>query len=189
MNDRSTLGLCVPLMVCRVGGPGVGRKIALDVARGLTFLHSNRIAHMDLKTLNGAHLQLCCLSFLTNMRHVGQQFLGAVAVGAVESVAPDPRALHAQFCWTASSTRRSATLACPSCCKETRQRLPSRTRAHWRGRCARPHVSLPGHEPYTDRTQSNHAGGRVVVHTQFTLPKDLSKHDNVQSKRVKRRHE
>ena len=32
----------------------MGRKIALDVARGLTFLHSNRIAHMDLKTPNGA---------------------------------------------------------------------------------------------------------------------------------------
>ena len=42
------------LAVRRAGGPGVGRKIALDVARGLTFLHTNRIAHMDLKTLNGA---------------------------------------------------------------------------------------------------------------------------------------
>ena len=43
-------------MVCRAGGPGMGRKIALDIARGLTFLHSNRIAHMDLKTPNGAEL-------------------------------------------------------------------------------------------------------------------------------------
>ena len=43
-----------PPWVCRAGGPGMGRKIALDVARGLTFLHSNRIAHMDLKTPNGA---------------------------------------------------------------------------------------------------------------------------------------
>ena len=40
--------------VCRAGNPGMGRKIALDVARGLTFLHTNRIAHMDLKTPNGA---------------------------------------------------------------------------------------------------------------------------------------
>ena len=44
------------ILKCRAGGPGVGRRIALDVARGLTFLHFNRIAHMDLKTLNGAHL-------------------------------------------------------------------------------------------------------------------------------------
>ncbi len=51
------------VVMCRAGGPGVGRKIALDVARGLTFLHSNRIAHMDLKTLNGARLTLCCPSF------------------------------------------------------------------------------------------------------------------------------
>jgi len=32
----------------------MGRAIALDIARGLTFLHSNNIAHMDLKTPNGA---------------------------------------------------------------------------------------------------------------------------------------
>ena len=41
-------------MHCRTGGAGVGRRIALDIARGLTFLHSNRIAHMDLKSPNGA---------------------------------------------------------------------------------------------------------------------------------------
>ena len=40
---------------CRAGGAGIGRAIALDIARGLTFLHSNNIAHMDLKTPNGAH--------------------------------------------------------------------------------------------------------------------------------------
>jgi hypothetical protein len=39
---------------CRAGGAGMGRAIALDIARGLTFLHSNNIAHMDLKTPNGA---------------------------------------------------------------------------------------------------------------------------------------
>ena len=55
-HEWAALGLCrISLLChgCRAGGPGVGRKIALDVARGLTFLHSNRIAHMDLKTLNG----------------------------------------------------------------------------------------------------------------------------------------
>ena len=41
---------------CRAGGAGMGRAIALDIARGLTFLHSNNIAHMDLKTPNGAVL-------------------------------------------------------------------------------------------------------------------------------------
>ena len=36
----------------------MGRAIALDIARGLTFLHSNNIAHMDLKTPNGAGAKL-----------------------------------------------------------------------------------------------------------------------------------
>lgn len=52
-----TAGITCSNVNCRSGGPGVGRKIALDVARGLTFLHSNRIAHMDLKTLNGMTCQ------------------------------------------------------------------------------------------------------------------------------------
>ena len=32
--------------------PGVGKRIALDVARGLYFLHSHRIIHFDVKTPN-----------------------------------------------------------------------------------------------------------------------------------------
>ena len=36
----------------------MGRAIALDIARGLTFLHSSNIAHMDLKTPNGTAVEL-----------------------------------------------------------------------------------------------------------------------------------
>ena len=32
--------------------PGLGRRIALDVARGLHFLHSRKIVHFDLKSAN-----------------------------------------------------------------------------------------------------------------------------------------
>jgi serine/threonine protein kinase len=32
--------------------PGMGKKVALDVARGLVFLHSHRIVHLDLKSSN-----------------------------------------------------------------------------------------------------------------------------------------
>jgi len=32
--------------------PGMGKRIALDVARGMYFLHSHRIIHFDIKTPN-----------------------------------------------------------------------------------------------------------------------------------------
>lgn len=40
--------LCLPFHRCRHGNqvPGLGRRIALDVARGLHFLHTSRIVHM-----------------------------------------------------------------------------------------------------------------------------------------------
>ncbi len=33
--------------------PGLGKNIALDIARGLAFLHSQHIVHLDLKSPNG----------------------------------------------------------------------------------------------------------------------------------------
>lgn len=33
--------------------PGLGKAIALDVARGLAFLHQRHIVHLDLKSPNG----------------------------------------------------------------------------------------------------------------------------------------
>ena len=33
---------------------GKGKQIALDVARGLAFLHSQHVVHLDLKSPNGA---------------------------------------------------------------------------------------------------------------------------------------
>ena len=32
--------------------PGLGKRIALDIARGLHFLHTHRIVHMDVKSPN-----------------------------------------------------------------------------------------------------------------------------------------
>jgi len=60
----------------RAGGAGMGRAIALDIARGLTFLHSNNIAHMDLKTPNGARAKrmlhatqvVCCAKGSSNLK-------------------------------------------------------------------------------------------------------------------------
>lgn len=45
------------LLVCRTlpdgtQTPALGRRIALDVARGLHFLHSRRLVHFDLKSAN-----------------------------------------------------------------------------------------------------------------------------------------
>lgn len=36
--------------------PGLGKAIALDVARGLAFLHHRHIVHLDLKSPNGVAL-------------------------------------------------------------------------------------------------------------------------------------
>lgn len=47
--------------------PGLGKQIALDVARGLEFLHAQHIVHLDLKSPNGAALPcsaLPCSAFL-----------------------------------------------------------------------------------------------------------------------------
>lgn len=35
---------------------GRGRKIALDIARGLAFLHQMQLIHFDVKSPNGTHL-------------------------------------------------------------------------------------------------------------------------------------
>ena len=34
------------------GQPGLGKRIALDIACGLNFLHTHRIVHMDVKSPN-----------------------------------------------------------------------------------------------------------------------------------------
>lgn len=49
--------------------PGLGKAIALDIARGLAFLHARHVVHLDLKSPNGerclyiAHctLHFCCI--------------------------------------------------------------------------------------------------------------------------------
>ncbi len=42
--------------------PGLGKQIALDVARGLDFLHAQHIVHLDMKTPNGAHDCSACFA-------------------------------------------------------------------------------------------------------------------------------
>ena len=39
----------VPVLIAALMPTCRGRKIAVDVARGLHFLHSNKIVHLDLK--------------------------------------------------------------------------------------------------------------------------------------------
>lgn len=39
---------------------GKGKQIALDVARGLAFLHSQHVVHLDLKSPNGACWLVIC---------------------------------------------------------------------------------------------------------------------------------
>ena len=50
--------------------PGQGRQIALDVARGLHFLHRHFVVHFDLKSPNillGRHNIAKCAVYLSNM--------------------------------------------------------------------------------------------------------------------------
>ena len=71
--------------------PGLGRRIALDTARGLHFLHSRKIVHFDLKSAN----ILLSRDFTAKIADVGlarimqQQFLSTLyCVGTFAWAAP-----------------------------------------------------------------------------------------------------
>ena len=78
----------------------MGRRIALDIARGLHFLHSKKIVHFDLKSAN----VLLSRDFTAKIADVGlakimqQQFLstlycvGTFAWAAPEVTSPPPPA-------------------------------------------------------------------------------------------------
>ena len=72
--------------------PGMGRRIALDIARGLHFLHSRKIVHFDLKSAN----ILLSRDFTAKIADVGlakimeQQFLSTLyCVGTFAWAAPE----------------------------------------------------------------------------------------------------
>lgn len=72
--------------------PGMGRRIALDIARGLHFLHSKKIVHFDLKSAN----VLLSRDFTAKIADVGlakimqQQFLSTLyCVGTFAWAAPE----------------------------------------------------------------------------------------------------
>lgn len=72
--------------------PGLGRRIALDVARGLHFLHARSVVHFDLKSAN----ILLARDFTAKIADVGlakimqQQFLSTLyCVGTFAWAAPE----------------------------------------------------------------------------------------------------
>ena len=74
--------------------PGLGRRIALDTARGLHFLHSRKIVHFDLKSAN----ILLSRDFTAKIADVGlakimqQQFLSTLyCIGTFAWAAPEVR--------------------------------------------------------------------------------------------------
>ena len=76
--------------------PGMGRRIALDIARGLHFLHSRKIVHFDLKSAN----ILLSRDFTAKIADVGlakimqQQFLSTLyCVGTFAWAAPEVSAV------------------------------------------------------------------------------------------------
>ena len=75
----------------------MGRRIALDIARGLHFLHSRKIVHFDLKSAN----ILLSRDFTAKIADVGlakimqQQFLSTLyCVGTFAWAAPEVNAAH-----------------------------------------------------------------------------------------------
>jgi len=62
--------------------PGLGKQIALDVARGLEFLHTQHIVHLDLKSPNGAALPCCALLCSAFIGIVGGGRNSRTAMGA-----------------------------------------------------------------------------------------------------------
>lgn len=72
--------------------PGLGRRIALDIARGLHFLHARSVVHFDLKSAN----ILLARDFTAKIADVGlakimqQQFLSTLyCVGTFAWAAPE----------------------------------------------------------------------------------------------------
>lgn len=75
-----------------VTSPGMGRRIALDVARGLHFLHARSVVHFDLKSAN----ILLARDYTAKIADVGlakimqQQFLSTLyCVGTFAWAAPE----------------------------------------------------------------------------------------------------
>lgn len=89
--------------------PGMGRRIALDIARGLHFLHSKKIVHFDLKSAN-VLLSRDCTAKIADVglaKIMQQQFLSTLyCVGtfawAAPEVSPPQLELHILYivhCW------------------------------------------------------------------------------------------
>lgn len=87
--------LCRDVLGDGTRAPGLGRRIALDIARGLHFLHARRIVHNDLKSANIllardqtakiADVGLAKImrrDFLSTLFHVGTFAWAAPEVGA-----------------------------------------------------------------------------------------------------------
>lgn len=98
--------LCVRDPATGIKSPGMGRRIALDIARGLHFLHSKKIVHFDLKSAN----VLLSRDFTAKIADVGlakimqQQFLSTLyCVGTFAWAAPEV-SFPLQPCYNLSHT-------------------------------------------------------------------------------------
>ena len=69
----------------------MGRRIALDVARGLHFLHSRKIVHFDLKSANIllARDNTAKLADVGLAKIMQQEFLSMYCVGTFAWAAPE----------------------------------------------------------------------------------------------------
>lgn len=92
--------------------PGLGQQIALDIARGLQFLHERHIVHLDLKSPNGVHYG-CLIQDLSDCQFNGCNVVCRLLFVQASSLL---KCVNVQCCLRRTMKPRSVTLGKPRRC-------------------------------------------------------------------------